>query len=328
MLSSKNAFPQAIRLSGAVIASLALTGLSGMSPAHAAKSNIVGFYHVNIPQGNSTWTCGLVCADLYTGPAVTVSADLDGKALVTFTAPGWTGGELTRHYAEPQSGVSQGLAIDVISNTADTLKLDATPAEAGLTNGMVFTVRKHATLAGLLPDGGGFVPFNDTIGLLGSTGTQQIYFWNSVSSTWIDAGNGDASQVIIRPGQGFVIQVGSAKTVTLGLGEVSFVKTTPTRVRAATGVPNLIGALNPLNSPTTLAGLGVTSSLAAFNDSLVTLDPGTLAQTGTFLSDGTNLINSSNFANSNAVALPAGTSIVINVDASKNINLTPVSVTP
>ena len=328
MLSPKKSFPRTIRLGRVVVASLALTGLWGVNPAQAATSSIVGFYHVNVPQGNSTWTCGLVCADLYTGPAVSVSADVDGKALVTFSAPGWTGGELTKHYAEPQSGASQGLAIDVISNTADTLKLDATPAEAGLTNGMVFILRKHATLAGLFPDGGGFVPFNDTIGLLGSTGTQQIYFWNSVSSTWIDAGNGDASQVIIRPGQGFVIQVGTAKTVTLGLGDVAFVKSTPTQVRAATGVPNLIGALNPLNSVTTLAGLGVTSSLAAFNDSLVTLDPGTLAQTGTFLSDGTNLIHSSNFANSNAVALPAGTSIVINVDATKNINLTPVTVAP
>jgi hypothetical protein len=306
----------------------ALIGLWGSDPAQAATSAVAGFYHVDVPQGNSAWTCGLVCADLYTGPAVTVTADLDGKALVTFASPDWTGGEFTRHYAEPQSGTSQGLAIDVLSNTADTLKLDATPAEAGLTDGMVFILRKHATLAGLMPNGGGFVPFNDSIGLIGLSGTQQIYFWNNGSSTWIDSTNGDASNVIIRPGQGFVIQVGVAKTLTLGLGEVCFVKTTPTKIRAANGVPNLIGALNPLSSSMTLAGLGVTSDMAAFNDSIVTLDPGSLAQTGTFLSDGTNLINSTNFANSNNVALPAGTSIVINVDASKNINLPPVSVGP
>ena len=300
----------------------------GAGAAFGETSNISGYYHVAVPSGNSAWTCGLVCEEIYQGAAVTVTADVDGKALVSFSAPGWTGGEFTLHYLEPLSGASQGLAMDVLSNTTDTIKLDVTPAEAGLTNGMVFGLRKHATLAGLLPDGGGFVPFNDTIGLIGSSGSQQIYFWSDVSSTWIDATNADASDVVIRPGQGFVIQVGVAKTVTLGNGEVAYVKTTPTQIRATNGIPNLIGALNPLESGTTLAGLGVTGSLAAFNDSLVTLDPGSLVQTGTYLSDGSNLVNSSNFDNSNNVALPAGTSVVINVDAAKNINLTPVTVGP
>ncbi len=300
----------------------------GAGAVFGETSNISGYYHVSVPAGNSAWTCGLVCEEIYQGAAVTVTADLDGKALVSFSAPGWTGGEFTLHYLEPLSGASAGLAVDVLSNTADTIKLDVTPAEAGLTNGMIFLLRKHATLAGLLPDGGGFVPFNDSIGLIGSSGSQQIYFWNDTSGNWIDSTNADASNVVIRPGQGFVIQMGAGKSVTLGSGEVAYVKTTPTRIRATNGIPNLIGALNPLEAGTTLAGLGVTASLAAFNDSLVTLGAGSLAQTGTYLSDGSNLVDSSNLANSNSVALPAGTSVVINVDAAKNINLEPVSVDP
>lgn len=310
------------------MALMAMVLWGGGSAADGATSNISGYYHVAVPSGNSAWTCGLVCEEIYQGAAATVTADVDGKALVSFSSPGWLGGEFTLHYLEPRSGASAGLAIDVLSNTADTIKLDATPAEAGLINGMVFVLRKHATLAGLLPDGGGFVPFNDTIGLIGSSGSQQIYFWNNVSSTWIDATNADASNVVIRPGQGFVIQMGDAKSVTLGNGEVAYVKTTPTQIRATNGIPNLIGALNPLEPGTTLAGLGVTGSLATFNDSIVTLNAGSLEQTGTYLSDGSNLVNASNFANSDSVALPAGTSVVINVDAAKNINLTPVQVSP
>ncbi len=256
---------------------------------------------------------------------MTVSADVDGKALVSFSSPGWTSGAFSKHYAEPLSGTSAGLAIDVLSNTADTLKLSTTPAAAGLSSGMVFVLRKHATLAGLLPDGGGFVAYNDTISLFGTGGSQSLYFWNATN--WITAANADATDVIIRPGQGFVIQVGVAKTLTIGKGEVAYVKTTPTKIQASSGTPNLVGALNPLGTSTTLGSLGITSSLQPFNDSVVMLNPGSLAQSGTFLTDGTNLLDA-NFQNANNTALPAGTSVVINVDGSKNISLTPVTVSP
>lgn len=297
--------------------------------AAASTSAITGIYDLNIPSGNSAWVCGLVGADLYQSAAVTVTADVDGKALVTFDAPGWTVGAFPRHYAEPQSGTNQGLALDILSNTADTLKLDTTPAAAGLSSGMTFIVRKHATLAGLLPDGGGLIPFVDTISLFGSSGLQTTYFFNNGSNTWITVLGQDASNVIVRPGQGFVMQVGAAKTVTFGKGEICYLKTTPTRVRVHANVPNILGALNPLGgTSTTLGSFGVTTSLQIFNDSVVTLAPGSLSQTGTYLSAGSNLINSGTGQVSDGAAVPAGAGVVINVNAVKNINTAPVSVAP
>lgn len=293
--------------------------------AMAASSSIVGWYQVTVPAGNSSWTCGLVCADLYQGAAVTVTADVDGKALVTFSEPGWTEGAFTKHYVEPLSGTSSGLAFDVLSNTTDRLKLDTTPAASGLTSGTVLVLRKHATLGGLMPDGGGFLAFNDSIGLFNSNGAQKLYFWNNTN--WYDANTANTNDVVIRPGQGFIIQVNAGLTITLGKGEVAYVKTTPTKIRANARVPNLVGALNPLGTTTTLGALGVTSSLQAFNDSVVTLNPGTLTQGGTFLSNGSNLINGGG-QNANNTSLPAGTSIVINVDAAKTINLAPITVGP
>lgn len=292
----------------------------------AGSSSIAGWYSVTVPQGNSSWTCGLVCADLYEGAAVTVTADPgDGKALVSFSSPGWAGGEFTKHHAEPLTGTSAGLAIDVLSNTTDTLKLDTTPAASGLTSGMTFVLRKHATLAGLMPDGGGFLAFNDSIGLFETNGAQKLYYWNG--SNWYASNGDNANGVVIRPAQGFIFQVNTALTITLGKGEVAYVKSTPTKIRASSGVPNLVGALNPLGTTTTLGALGITSSLQVFNDSVVTLNPGTLAQTGTFLSNGSNLITGGG-QNADSTALPAGTSIVINVDAAKTISLSPVPVAP
>ena len=320
LISQRTSWKPSIGLTTATLLISALGQLSG------ATSSIVGWYSVSVPAGNSSWTCALVCSDLYQSAAVTVSADpADGKALVSFSAPGWTGGEFTSHYAEPLSGPSQGLAIDVLSNTNDTLKLDTTPVAAGLTSGMVFTLRKHCTLAGLMPDGGGFLPFNDSIALFQANGSQKLYFWNGIN--WYASNGTNANTVVIRPAQGFVIQANAALTITLGKGDAAYVKNTPTKIRATNGVPNLVGALNPLGTTTTLGALGITSSLQAFNDSIVTLNPGTLAQIGTFLSTGSNLINGSG-QNANNTPLPAGTSVVINVDASKTITLAPITVAP
>ncbi len=317
----------ASRLRGCITGGVTL--LVALSPAclYAASSNVIGFYSVTVPAGNSAWVSGLVGPDVYEGAATSVVADVDGKALVTFASPGWSGGDFPLHYAEPLSGTSSGLAIDILSNTTDTLKLNATPAAAGLTNGMVFVVRKHATLKGLLPDGGGFAPFQDTIALFNSAGVQNTYFFNDGTSTWISILGADASNVVVRPGQGFIIQVAAQLTLTLGKGEVAYVKSTPTRITANAKVPNLVGALNPLSGSATLGTLGIVSNLEVFNDSVVTLNPGSLVQTGTFLSDGTNFINGLG-GNANGVLLPVGSSVVVNVDAAKTVTLNPVTVAP
>lgn len=299
------------------------------SSLRAATSSIVGFYNVSIPAGNSAWVCGLVTANSYEAACVNVTTNGSGKAQVQFSAPGWTAGEFNLHYAKPQSGSCAGLAIDILSNTTDTLTLDIDPAEAGLTSGMTFIVRKHNTLAGLLPTGGGFVPFGDTISLLGTTGLQTTYFFNNGTSQWINVLGDDASNAIIRPGQGFVVQLGSPLTVTFGMGEVCHLKTTPTKIRVSANAPNLIGSMNPLGgSTTTLGSMGIATSMEAFNDSLVTLTPGPLSQSATYLSTGTSLINSGTGGDGDAVTVGAGAGVVINVNTAKKVELAPVSVTP
>ena len=297
------------------------------SPSFAATSSVVGFYNISLPAGNSAWVCGLVTATKFQGASATVTADTDGKALVNFSGTNWTVGEFALHYAEPQSGVCQGLALDILSNTATTLKLNTTPAAAGLVDGIVLTVRKHATLAGLLPTSGGLAPFSDSISLFGSNGLQTNYFYNSITKKWITSGGVDSTNVIVRPGQGFVIQSAAARTLVMGTGEVCHVKPSTTKVRVNSGVPNLVGPINPLGLNTTLGALGITGSLAVFNDSIVTLNAGTLAQTGTYLRNGSNLITGGGVV-SNNVALPTGASVVVNANAAKNVTLSPVTIAP
>ena len=315
-------------LRGSLLGLLGCIGL-GLAVCHhsnAATSEIAGFYSVAVPQGNSAWVCGLVSAIDFEGSATAVAADPgDGKALISFTGQTWTVDEFVGWYAEAQTGASAGLALDVISNTPDTLKLDAAPA--GLSAGTVFLLRRHATLGSLLPDGGGFTPLSDSISLFSINGSQKTYLYDDVAGTWVDALLADASHVIIRPGQGFVIYAENPLTLTLGKGTVCHVKVTPTQVLAHAGVPNLVGALNPLAPASSLGALGVTGSLQAFNDSLVTLTPGTLAQGGTYLSNGAQLINGLG-QSATATPLPAGASVVINVDATKGVTLAPVTAGP
>lgn len=301
--------------------------MGGLNRVSAATSGIVGFYNITVPSGNSAWVCGLVTDNSYEGAAVAVSADVDGKALVQFSAPGWTVNEFNLHYAEPQSGASSGLAMDVLSNTADTLKLNVPAAQVSA--GMVFVVRKHSTLGGMLPDGGGFQAFVDSIALHG-TGGHRTYIFNSFTQTWVTLSGGvNSNNVIVRPGEGFVIQMVTGKTVMLGKGEVCHLKTTPTKIVVHPNVVNLIGQMNPLSGlNTTLNSLGLAGTMAAFQDAVIPLTPGSLSQGGTFVSTGSGLVNLSNGQQGSAVTVGAGAGVVLTTSMQKTVQLTPVSVTP
>jgi hypothetical protein len=317
------------RFLGSLLVCLLLAFATLRVTVRAATSSIVGFYNVTIPAGNSAWVCGLVTANSYEAACVNVTTNGSGKAQVQFSAPGWTVGQFNLHYAEPQSGTCAGLPIDILSNNADTLTLDIDPSEAGLVTGMTFIVRKHTTLAGLLPTGGGFLPFSDTISLMDTTGLQTTYFFNNGTNNWINILGDDASNVVVRPGQGFVVQLNSPLTVTFGTGEVCHLKTTPTLVRISPNAPNIIGSMNPLGgSVTTLGSMGIATSLQPFNDSLVILNPGPLTQGGTFLSTGTSLINSGTGDDGDSMNVFAGAGVVINVNTAKKVQIAPVSVTP
>lgn len=301
--------------------------LGGLNRVSAATSDIVGFYNITVPAGNSAWVCGLVTDASYEGAAVAVSADVDGKALVQFSAPGWTVNEFNLHYAEPQTGASSGLAINVLSNTADTLKLDVAPA--ALSAGTVFVVRKHTTLAGMMPDGGGFQAFVDSIALHG-TGGHRTYIFNSFTQTWVTLSGGvNSNNVIVRPGEGFVIQMVTGKTVMLGKGEVCHLKTTPTKIVVHPNVVNLIGQMNPLaGQSTTLNSLGLAGTMAASQDAVIPLTAGSLSQGGNFVSTGSGLVNLSNGQQGSAVSVGAGAGVVLTTSMQKTVELTPVSVTP
>ena len=304
------------------------SGLISQS-ARAETSGVVGFYDISVPAGNSAWVCGLVGVDLFTGNSTTVTADTDGKALVRFVAGGGPKGGFFRPCWEPRGGWIGGLPIHILSNTADTLKLDITPDSVGLTSGGAFIIRKHATLKGLLPDGNGFTPGVDTICLFGSDGLQTLYYFSNVTNTWIDILNNDASNVVVRPAQGFVIHLSPPQTITFGRGEICHVKTSPTQIRIHANVPNIAGALNPVGGTTTrLDEVVVSGSMQAYNDSVVTLSPGPLMQTGTFLAAGPAFIDSSNGANANGNTLQAGSGVVINVNTAKNVIVPAVSVAP
>jgi hypothetical protein len=298
--------------------------LAAVGSLQAATSGIVGYYPLTLPAGNSCWVCGLVTADEYQSAITGVTADVDGKALITFSAPGWTPGQFSLHYAEPLSGIREGLAIDILSNTADTLKLDITPTESGITAGMVFVVRKHATLIGLFPAAAGFTTGEDTIGIVGVDGTQKVYLWRGSPGRWTNALNQNLNNTVVRPAQGMLMQVGTAKTITLGAGEACHVKTGKTQVKLLPSIANLVGSLDPLNNDTTLEGLGVRTGFTVGADTLVVLQPGTLARSHAFSNNGTNWINALR-RNSNTYPVLSGAGVVVGVSSVKYLEIPPFS---
>ena len=312
-------------------AHLVFLGLAAFFTVSSAKADsttgVVGFYPVSLPSGNSAWVCGLVTQEAFVGAPTTVTSDVNGKAVVTFSDVDWAVGTFPLHYAEPQSGICQGLAIDILSHTANSITLDTTPAAAGLSTSVVLTVRKHATIGGLLPTSGGLTPFSDSISIINSSGLQQTYYFNNIAGYWITGANVNSTNAVIRPGQGMIIQVNTAKTLMLGTGEVCHVKSTPSKTRAYPGVPNILGPINPLGNNTTLGALGVRTSLLAWSDTLVTLAPGSLLQTGLYVNTGSYLMSSLG-QNGEGHTLPAGSGVVIGVNAAKNISLSPVTVSP
>lgn len=262
----------------------------------SSSTPILGSYKFDVPVGTSIWTCGLVTGKVFQGKS---SSMIPGtNSLLTVDAADWGNFEL--HYVEILSGTQVGLILDIISNTARSLTLKGDIATFGLTGDESFCVRRHCTLGTIFRGGAGLIAGSDTVTLFREAGSITYSFNGTI---WEDPDLEDASNVIIYPGQSFLIthNGSSPTTLTFGGGAVSFIKTGPTIVPLYAGVPNLVGLINPLvstrptdsffaTSATALGDFGFEESIIAGNDSVeIRQNNGTLTSEGVFVSNGSNL---------------------------------------
>jgi hypothetical protein len=217
-----------------------------------------------------------------------------------------------------------GLILDISDTTSSTVVCDV---PAGFVPGANFqyVIRKHATLSTIFPATGGLVDFEDLLSTYDELGNESIFQLNG--GVWEDINtNASAAGKVIYPGQGMVVSTGAPRTVTIGGNELSYVKTTNTRVSVYTaplGVPNLVGLVNPLVgnaatdvSPITKFGF---TALADFEDSIALLSSdGFLDLVSLWSLDGGVVVDDVPTPVPLTTTIKNGTAVVISLGSSNN----------
>lgn len=341
-----NRFPTALVLACALLPTLrapAQTPLTSSTP-------VIGFYKFDVPVGQSAWVVGLVGKKLFQGGAESVSpgpVQPDGAATTILTQAGaaWSANAFPLHYIEIlTSGAQEGAILDVVTNTPNTLTVRGVISAAPN-----YCIRKHATLASVLPDAVSPAGAQENSGLVAYADSVTLYNSNNTVSSYFPASNGvwlaqdyitSANNTIIYPGQGFVLAASQATTLTIGAGEVAYVKAGPTKIPVYKGQTNFVGPINPMvitnpldpafNTVSSLAeGGGVTplgtvgfttSAFADYQDSITLFQQGgNLNPTGSFFTAGPNLIADDYATNSNAVPLRNGSALAVTVEVADRV---------
>ncbi len=327
-------------MSRATATSFVLIACGAFAPFANGQSAtpVIGYYKITAPAGNTAWTAGFVTRNLFQGQATSLASGSPHSVLTQANAS-WTPGDFSSHYVEflddpdtPATEPWAGLILDIVANTANTLTIQgATTAFSGLGATPKYVVRKHTTLGTLFPNGAGLSAYNDVVTLYGADGTliQSLY---DGAGSFVDALDfvTPTSDAIIYPGQGFIITVDSARTITFGSGEASYLKTGPTKIPVYSGQFNLLGPVTPLvatdpadplyPSSLPLSQTGVLASdLSSYSD-LITLysHDGTISTTGVYTVDGSSVIDTIDFfTNADAVPFFRGRAISLTPDSDK-----------
>ncbi len=311
---------------------LALVTVLAPIASHAqvpSSTPIIGYYKQTISQGTTPVVCAFVTKKDFQG-AMTSHTPGAVNSTITQNAAGWTINQFqtsaipatqSSHYIELLSGVHTGLILDIVSNTATTLVIEgntaALPANpvSGLSATETYCIRKHNTLGQVLAGGGGLTGGSDSVTLFNTAGVSAIYFFNGAN--WEDGDLNIADNIPIYPGQGILVTRASASpaTITVGGGEVSYVKSGPTKIPlfnsniAGRPVNNFVGALNPLVSATettALGSFGLVGGIVAGSDSVTIYSPtGSLSASGPFISNGS-FIEDGDLNNANSVPVRNG----------------------
>ena len=314
-------------------------GMLAQSAFAQSSTPTIGYYRFDVPAGQSAWVCGFVTKTDFQAQASSIApgANLpDGTPTSVITQTGANWGSFPLHYVEILSaGATQGLILDVVSNTASTVRVRGT-----ITGTPTYCIRKHATLATVFQDIGGLVPFQDSVTLYNSNNTLSS-FYPAAAASWVaEDFFTPANDTIIYPGQGFVISASNATTLTFGGNEVAYVKNGPTQVPVYRGQTNLVGLINPLvaTAPTdpifnqisstsqgggvvTLASIGLTtSSLEEFIDSITLfIQGGNLNPSGSYYVGGGQVYADDFFTPAGSTVLRNGHAFVISAENADRI---------
>ena len=291
------------------IVSALTTNLGAQS---TVSTPIVGFEKRNFAVGTTGLGAGFVKPAVFSGTASSISA-------TTITVTGANFGNLAPsnglpvYYAEITSGTMEGYVLDVSSNTSSVLTLDGDLSGIHGTTPTI-VVRAHIKVSDIFAGNSALADYADTVVVYHPDGTSSSVLRDSSSSTgWVDPNTFAEADLVVYPGQGFLLNSSGSGDVTVS----GHVKTTPTVVPLYAGVVNLVTAGNPsLNPSIQTSQLG--QNMVDYVDTVATYsDAGDFSQTATYLWGGTSdgFINPDTFSPVSGVSLPGTGAFIVSVQA-------------
>ena len=273
---------------------------------------IVGFEKRNFAVGTTGLGAGFVKPAVFSGTASSISA-------TTITVTGANFGNLAPsnglpvYYAEITSGTMEGYVLDVSSNTSSALTLDG-DLSGILGTTPTIVVRAHVKVSDIFAGNSALADYADTVVVYHPDGTSSSVLRDSSSSTgWVDPNTFAEADLVVYPGQGFLLNSSGSGDVTVS----GHVKTTPTVVPLYAGVVNLVTAGNPSSNPSIQTSqLG--QNMVDYVDTVATYsDAGDFSQTATYLWGGTSdgFINPDTFSPVSGVSLPGTGAFIVSVQA-------------
>ncbi len=214
-----------------IAAALAASGLANAQ----AFSQPSGYYQFDGKAG------GNIFIPAFVNPSV-ASGAITGSNATTLTLPASTltpnalnaGAAFPTHYVRIYlRSKCWRVVVDIESNTATTITLDADILALGLVNNEAISIRPHVTLRSVLASSeSSLAGFTDSATFYLSNGVAVSYFYIDATTGWSsDFSTPDGNNQPVPPGTGFVLFLNSAAPLTV-TGEV---KASPTVVQLTSG---------------------------------------------------------------------------------------------
>lgn len=152
-----------------------------------------------------------------------------------------------QYYLQVLSGAAAGQVASLVASTSSSVTLDG--AIDGLAEGDSVAIRAHVTLGDIAASIAGGVEDSTTITLYNLDGSFSSF--EAFSGTWFDDSFNPVDDVVVYPGEGFVLGLPSSESMTF----VGSVSVDPVVVPVPASV-SFVGSLNPVPSVSNPSSLG------------------------------------------------------------------------
>lgn len=301
-----------------LLAVLALATTPAFLHAQTVSTPVVGFEKKTFPSGTTGHGVGFVQSAKYQGVASSVTANSLSIGSSSFTANAFAPvGNLPSHYIQITSGSQAGLVVDITGNTATTLNVSSGNLASVTGTTPSFVVRPHVLASTLFQGNTTLGDYSDTLVVYNSDGSSTTILRDSSSpSGWVNVDTYNPQDVVIYPGQGFLLNSsGSGNFTATGV-----VNPTQTIVPLYAGKVNLVSISNPSNSKD-IQNINLGADLEVYTDTVGTFSSdGQLAQNGNYLwvgsSDG-GFVNPDTYAPASGVNVAGTSAIIVNTSLDK-----------